>query len=79
MLILARKVNETIVIGDKIRMSVVEIRGDQVKLGIEAPQEVSIYREEVYDAIQKENKAASRSRPDGIPKLPGLFGETKNE
>jgi len=60
-LILARRLNEKIVIGDDICVSVVDIRGDQVKLGIEAPKTVKVYRQEVYDAIQSENVEASKS------------------
>lgn len=58
MLILSRKVNERIMIGDRIELSIVEIRGDHVKLGIDAPQDVKVYRQEVYEAIQAENRAA---------------------
>lgn len=54
MLVLSRKKNEKIVIGDNIVVMVVEVRGDKVRLGIEAPKEVSVHREEVYDAIQRE-------------------------
>lgn len=61
MLILSRKVNESIMIGDQIAISVVEFKGDQVKLGIKAPKEVKVYRQEVYEAIQLENKAAART------------------
>ncbi|HTX72227.1 MAG TPA: carbon storage regulator CsrA [Rectinemataceae bacterium] len=61
MLILSRRVNERIVIGDDIVVSVVEVRGDQVKLGIEAPREVKVFRQEVYDAIQEENRRAAAS------------------
>ncbi len=61
MLILARRVNESIVIGDSIHVSVVDIKGDQVKLGIDAPRQVKVYRQEVYDAIQEENREAARS------------------
>lgn len=68
MLILARRLNEKIVIGDDIRVSVVDIRGDQVKLGIEAPKSVKVYRQEVYDAIQSENVEASKSAAS-IPSL----------
>ena len=68
MLILARKLNERIVIGDDIEVSVVEIKGDQVKLGISAPRTVSVYRHEVYEAIQSENRMAVRSQPD-IPEF----------
>jgi carbon storage regulator len=61
MLILSRRVNEKIVIGDDIIVSVVEVRGDQVKLGIEAPRHVKVFREEVFIAIQEENKKAAAS------------------
>jgi carbon storage regulator len=64
MLILSRKVDERIMIGDKIELSIVEIRGDQVKVGIDAPKEVKVYRQEVYVAIQKENLAAAQSNVD---------------
>jgi carbon storage regulator len=57
MLVLSRKKNESIVINDDITVVVVEIRGDKVRLGIEAPKEVPVHRREVYDAI-KENEAA---------------------
>ncbi len=61
MLILSRKVDERIIIGDRIELSVVEIRGDQVKIGISAPRDVKVYRQEVYEAIQEENRAAARA------------------
>ncbi len=54
MLILSRKKNERIIIGDDITIIVVEIRGDKVRLGIEAPKEVPVHRKEVFDSIQKE-------------------------
>ena len=53
MLVLSRKKNESIVINDDIRIVVVEIRGDKVRLGVEAPKEVPVHRNEVYDAIKK--------------------------
>ena len=55
MLALSRKKNEAIVVGNNIEITVLEVRGDQVKLGISAPKEVPIYRKEVYAQIQKEN------------------------
>jgi carbon storage regulator len=68
MLILTRKLNEKVVIGDGIVVSVVELRGDQVKLGIEAPKSVKVFRQEVYEAIQEENRRAAGSALE----LPGL-------
>jgi carbon storage regulator len=61
MLILTRKLNEKLVIGDGIVVSIIEVRGDQVKLGIEAPKTVKVYRQEVYDAIQEQNRLAAGS------------------
>jgi carbon storage regulator len=63
MLILSRKINEKVVIGDDITVSIIEIRGDQVRIGIDAPKKVKVFRQEVYDAIKDENKAASKSVP----------------
>jgi len=65
MLVLTRKVDQGIMIGDNIRVIVVDVRGDQVKLGIEAPREVVVHREEVYREIQAENaRAALKSAVD---------------
>lgn len=58
MLVLSRKRDEQIVIGDGIVITVVEVRGDKVRLGIAAPREVTVHRGEVYDAIQREQEAA---------------------
>ena len=69
MLILARKLNESIMIGDQVEISVVDIRGDQVKIGIKAPKSVKVYRQEVYRAIQQENIEATKSKPEQIPRL----------
>jgi carbon storage regulator len=72
MLVLARKVNETIIIDDTIEVSVVDIKGDQVKLGIKAPKSVKVYRQEVYLAIQEENKQALKST-DKLPEFPSFI------
>ena len=58
MLALARKVNESIMIGNDIEITVLEIKGDQIKLGVKAPKSVPIYRKELYVQIQEENKQA---------------------
>jgi carbon storage regulator len=64
MLVLSRQRDESIIIGDNIIVTVVDVRGDKVRLGIEAPREVSVHRREVYEAIQRENQQASKIRLD---------------
>ena len=59
MLILSRKVDEKIKIGDNITITLIEVRGDQVKIGIEAPKNVKVFRQEVFNAIQIENREAA--------------------
>ncbi|KIO58397.1 hypothetical protein B4065_3755 [Caldibacillus thermoamylovorans] len=59
MLILARKQGEAIQIGNGIEIKVISIQGDQVKIGIEAPKTVEVYRKEIYEQIQEENKQAA--------------------
>lgn len=68
MLVLSRKKNESIVIDDNITIVVVEIRGDKVRLGVEAPKEVPVHRREVFDAIHRNEVAAgdkTTTKPDG--------------
>lgn len=62
MLILSRKTDEKIVIGDDITITIIEVRGEQVRIGINAPKTVKVFREEVFDAIKDENKAAAQSK-----------------
>lgn len=65
MLILTRKQGESVAIGDDIQVTVVEIQGKQVKLGVKAPREIAVHRQEIYEKIQKENiRAAQISRED---------------
>jgi carbon storage regulator len=59
-LVLSRQRDETILIGDDIELTVVDIRGDKVRLGINAPTHIAVHRKEVYDAIRRENEQASR-------------------
>ncbi|UTY23398.1 carbon storage regulator CsrA [Treponema denticola] len=58
MLILSRKTNQKILIGDNIEITIIDIRGDQVKIGVDAPSSVKVFREEIYQEIQNENRAA---------------------
>ena len=64
MLVLSRKKNESIVINNNITIVVVEIRGDKVRLGVEAPKEVPVHRREVYDAIRRNDAAAAQTRTE---------------
>ena len=64
MLVLSRQRDESIIIGDNIVITVVDVRGDKVRLGIDAPREVSVHRREIYEAIQRENKQAAQIRPE---------------
>ena len=63
MLILTRKSGEAIRIGDHITLKVIEIRGNQVRIGIDAPRSLAVHREEIYALIQEQNKAAAQSSP----------------
>lgn len=71
MLALTRKKGESIILNNDIEISILELRGDQVKVGINAPKEVPVYRKEVYLQIQKENEAASSA--DSLTALKGIL------
>ena len=73
MLVLARKLDQRIMIGDDVEISVVEIKGDTVKLGIVAPRSVKVYRYEVYEAIQQENIKAAKTPTVDLPSLESLL------
>ncbi len=68
MLVLTRRMNEAIMIGDEIEIAIVDIKNDQVKIGIRAPRNIKVFRHEVYAAIQKENRLAAESSSD-LPNL----------
>lgn len=71
MLALTRKKGESIILNNDIEISVLELRGDQVKIGITAPKEVPVYRKEVYLQIQKENEAAASA--DSLEAIRGML------
>ena len=74
MLALSRKQNESIIIGDDIEITILDVRNDQVKIGISAPKEVGIYRKEIYVQIQNENKKAVENvAADDLNALKDLF------
>ena len=62
MLVLSRQRDESIMIGDKVVITIVDIRGDKVRLGIEAPQEVPVHRQEVYEAIKRDGPLSARGK-----------------
>ena len=66
MLVLSRQRDESIMIGDNIVITVVDVRGDKVRLGIEAPTEIPVHRHEVYEAIQRDNNRATRVQPKDV-------------
>ena len=79
MLVLARRINESIMIGDQIEVSIVDIRGEQVKLGISAPSKVKVYRREVYKAIQEENLQAAKASSGALPRLDQYIKKKKDK
>ena len=72
MLVLSRKVNQSIMVGDNVRVVVVAVDRDQVKLGIEAPREIAVHRSEIYEEIQRSNRSAA-AMPAETAEIPGTF------
>lgn len=70
MLVLSRRRDETIMIGDDVELTVVDIRGDKVRLGITAPTRIAVHRKEIFDAIRRENEAAARLNERDAAGLP---------
>ncbi|MBP7736686.1 MAG: carbon storage regulator CsrA [Spirochaetes bacterium] len=81
MLVLARRLNESIMIGDDIEVVIIDIKGDQVKLGIRAPKRVTVHRKEIYDEIRKENIAAMDStfKAEELKEISEIFKKGKDE
>ncbi len=75
MLVLSRQRDESIMIGDRVAVTIVDIRGDKVRLGIDAPTEIPVHRREVYEAIQRENLRASRIAPQDTAELRRYRGQ----
>jgi carbon storage regulator len=81
MLVLSRQRDESIMIGDNIVVTIVDIRGDKVRLGINAPSEIPVHRQEVYEAIQRENLRAAQLDPKDTQALgrgAGIRGRAAN-
>ena len=75
MLVLSRQINESIMIGDSIEVTIVDIKGDKVRIGITAPKSISVHRKEVYLAIQQENMAAAQAADvSTLTDVGALFG-----
>ncbi|MBN1493732.1 MAG: carbon storage regulator CsrA [Candidatus Omnitrophica bacterium] len=79
MLVLSRKPNESIMIGDAVEVKIVEVKGDYVKLGITAPKNIPVHRKEIYEAIQRENIEAAQSGVVDLDKLGDLLGQKPNQ
>jgi carbon storage regulator len=62
MLVLSRQKDESIMIGDNVEITIVDVRGDKVRLGINAPKEIAVHRKEVYEAIQREKREAQKKQ-----------------
>jgi len=79
MLVLTRKVGDAITIGDRIRIKVVEVKGSQIRLGIEAPDDLRIYREEIYEKVQQQNRLAAAWDLDVFRNAVRLFTDNDKE
>lgn len=78
MLVLTRKVNQSIMIGDDIEVVVLEVRGEQVRLGIKAPRHITVHRREIYEAIQQENLRSAETQPQDVPEGPPKSTKTRS-
>ena len=77
MLVLSRQRDQTIMIGDDIEITIVDIRGEKVRLGINAPPHIPVHRKEVYEAIKRENEAAARERGEQPQQVESLAKRKK--
>ena len=76
MLVLTRKPDQSIMVGNEIEITVLEVRGEQVRLGIRAPRNVTVHRKEVFELIRQENQNASETSMDALPDLAPLLVQT---
>jgi len=79
MLVLSRQRDETIMIGDDVEITIVDIRGDKVRLGITAPRNIQVHRKEVYEAIKRENRQAAQIRPSDVADVIQPRNDTQGE
>ncbi|HLK57578.1 MAG TPA: carbon storage regulator CsrA [Chthonomonadaceae bacterium] len=76
MLVLTRKPDQSIMVGKDIEITVLEVRGEQVRLGIRAPRTVTVHRKEVFEQIKEENQSASATPTDSLPDIGKLIPNT---
>ena len=69
MLVLTRKAGESIVIGNEVVITVLEVRGGQIRLGVDAPRNLAVHRAEIYQQVMEENQAASIDAAEGVPEI----------
>lgn len=79
MLVLTRRRDESIIIGDDIKIIIVDVRGEQVKLGIDAPRHIPVHREEIYKEIQEENRRAALGDKHELDALDAMLPEPEGE
>ncbi len=79
MLVLSRQRDETIMIGDNVQITIVDIRGDKVRIGISAPPDIPVHRKEVYESIQKENQASAQANGTSPRKVESLAREKREK
>jgi carbon storage regulator len=79
MLVLTRKANQSIMIGDSIEVSVLSVLGEKVRLGIQAPRDVPVFRKEVFLEIQAQNIEAAEASKEALDKALGMMGKTEEE
>ncbi len=79
MLVLSRQRDETIMIGDDVQVTVVDIRGEKVRLGITAPSHIPVHRKEIYEAIQRENAAAAEAKGQPPGQVESLAHKKKSD
>lgn len=76
MLVLTRKPDQSIMVGNDIEITILEVRGEQVRLGIRAPRHITVHRKEVYEQIRLENQKALEAQKEGLPDLDTLRAPT---